>query len=98
MSEPLKAYEGTLRPKITILDEEQAKVEWLDDVGTVIWTETVKPRKGYSFMSQVTCTGKFNIAPGYFVDEDGKRHFVLNCDPGKLGALFSTVNMFGNTQ
>lgn len=96
MSEPLKTYAGTLRPRITILGLEEAKVEWINTEGVVVWTETSKPRQGYSFVSQITCVGEFATSPGYFVDEDGKRHFVMKCDPGRLGVPFGNVEMFTN--
>lgn len=88
MNEPRKTYQGTLRPKITILGPEEARIEWCDRDGNAIWTETAKPREGFSFMSQITCDGEFSTSPGYFVDEEGKRHFVMKCDTGKLGSIF----------
>lgn len=92
MSEPLKTYSGELRAKITILEPEEASIEWCDRNGLVVWMETSKPREGMSFMSQIVCTGEFKTVPGYFVDEDGKRHFVMKCDPGELGAFGGQVS------
>ena len=88
MTDVRKTYEGDLRPKITILSQNHAQVEWLDPDGTVVWTEQCKPADGISFMSQVQCSGSFAIKPGYFVDANGKNHYVLKCEPGRLGALF----------
>ena len=96
MSEPLKEYEGALRAKIAILGPEECRVEWLDLAGNVVWAETVKPKAGYSFMSQIVGEGRFRTEPGHFVDGDGKRHFVMKCDPGRIGSLFGDVHAFSD--
>ena len=84
-------YSGTLRPKITILGEELLKIEWIHEsegrIDEIIWTETIKVKAGCSAVSQVVCSGHFEPKPGYFMDENGLRHFVMACDPGELGVL-----------
>jgi hypothetical protein len=82
-------YSGELRPRITIIAIDHARVEWLNVDNVVIWTEDVKPPIGMSFMSQIVCDGNFSTRPGYFVDPLGKRHFVMACDPGRLGSMFN---------
>jgi len=86
MAEPLKTYSGTLRPCITIIGPGQIKIQWVNADGVTIWTETAKPWEGHAFASQITCTGEFSVSNTFMVDTDGKRHFVLTCDPGRLGA------------
>ncbi len=104
MSEPLKTYAGTLRPRFTYVEtvtdtfginHHMLKVQWVADNGTVIWTETAKTQDGHAFVSQITCAGEFATSSAFTVDEDGKRHFSMKCDPGVLGAPFGVVQMFG---
>lgn len=103
MSEPLKQYAGTLRPRFTYLETitdkfgipyHTLKVQWVNAEGVVIWTETAKCQDGHAFVSQITCVGEFSTSNTYYVDEDGKRHFVMKCDPGVLGVPFGQVDMF----
>ena len=83
---PRKTYAGTLRPEITLI-EGGASIDWIDPATReVIWSETCKPKSGFSFASQIECTGDFSTRDGYFIDKDGKRHFVMQADIGALGA------------
>lgn len=80
-------YKGTLRPRYSRVDEKRIKIEWVKDDGTIWKTETCV-LENKSFVSQIECSGEFNIKPGYFWKE-GKRHFVLKANPGKLGVPFN---------
>ena len=85
----MKNYSGTLRPKITPLADGRIRVEWMDEEGVAIWTEGVKPKEGCGFMAQIECTGEFKVSrDNYMVDADGKRHFVLDAEEGRIGAVF----------
>lgn len=85
---PLKDFTGTLRARYTILSLTELKVEWIDqETNVVIWTETTKPREGWSAMSQIVCAGAFLTTNSYFIDEEGLRHFSMRCDPGQVGVL-----------
>lgn len=87
-------YAGVLRPQITILSADRARVEWVDPATReVVWTEECSPRAGCAFVSQIECKGEFRPLPGYFVDADGKRHFVLAAEPGRLGAKMGEVGV-----
>jgi hypothetical protein len=86
-------YEGVLRPKITLLPDDEGElvvqIEWLDEIeGMVIWTEKIKPRPGCAFVTQVSCAGQFWTSGGYFIDPAGRRHHVLKCEQGRLGVPF----------
>ena len=78
-------YQGTLRPRITVRDGQPVQVEWLASGGEIIWTENVILRDHRTFASQIECTGEFRIVPGHFVDDEGRRHFVLQAELGRLG-------------
>ena len=88
MTAPLKSYSGTLRPRITPLGGNSTKVEWVNETdGSVVWVETCTPNDGFAFMSQIVCTGDFATqTSSYFIDTEGKRHFVLHAEEGRLGA------------
>jgi hypothetical protein len=99
MADIAKQYQGTLRPRISIPEPGRVKVEWIDvDTGVVIWTETGKPREGRSFVSQIIASGKFETAPPYEVDSEGKRHFVMACEPGRLGVLGQNLTVGGKKE
>lgn len=106
-AEPLKNYAGTLRPRFTYVESfkdplgiphHTLKVQWVNAEGVVIWTETAKVQDGHAFVSQITCVGDFTTSNTYTVDEDGKRHFSMKCDPGVLGVPFGEVRMFTNSK
>ena len=82
-------FTGTLRARITLIGG-GVKIEWMDPrTLEVVWTETCTPKAGMSFVSQIECQGEFHPRSGFFMDENGKRHFVLNAEPGQLGAVMS---------
>jgi hypothetical protein len=82
-------YNGTLRARVTLI-EGGAKIEWFDpQTMETVWTETCTPRPGMAFVSQIECSGEFHPRAGFFMDGEGKRHFVLHADPGELGAVLS---------
>lgn len=101
VKEPPKEFHGTLRPRISILSEEAIKVEWLDLTDSVnpvtIWTETIKIKPECAAMSQIECTGDFKTVPGLFYDAEGRRHFVMKCEPGRLG-VFGQMIAFGGAK
>lgn len=83
---PRKTYTGTLRPEITLIDG-GAVITWINPrTREAVWTESCTPKPGFSFASQIECTGEFCTRDGYFIDQDGKRHFVMQADIGALGA------------
>lgn len=85
---PPKSHTGTLRAEVTLIDG-GAQIKWVDpQTREVIWTETCTPKPGFSFGSQIQCTGNFTAEHGYFVDADNKRHLVLQAEPGTLGGIF----------
>lgn len=89
--EPRKEYTGTLRPRFTMLEDgKRVRIEWLDEeTDTVIWTEEIRAMPGCSFVSQIVCRGGFVAqGGGYYIDGLGRKHHVMRCDPGKLGAIF----------
>lgn len=87
---PPTTHTGTLRAEITLI-EGGASIDWIDpQTREVVWSETCKPNPGFSFASQIECQGEFHIRDGYFIDQDGKRHFVMQADMGQLGAKMKT--------
>lgn len=86
----VQQHSGVLRAKITPLGGRAVKVEWFDPATlAVVWTETCDPADGMSFVSQIQCEGDFRTVSGFFIDGEGKRHFVMHADPGRLGATMS---------
>ena len=90
MSTAPETHQGILRPRITLLDDSKTVIiEWCDvETDGVIWTEqiTIPPaRRAYS---QIVCSGDFQTRPGFFVDNEGKRHFVVHAQPGVYSGLF----------
>ena len=84
---PRTNHTGTLRAEVTLI-EGGASIDWIDpQTREVIWSETCKPKPGFSFASQIECMGDFCTRDGYFIDQDGKRHFVMYADIGLLGAI-----------
>ena len=96
---PPKEYDGPLRLKVTPLGDGRVALEWhsitqpdgsVDPnvLGELIWCETVKPADGLSFVSQIVCDGRFEPSSGplIFIDAMGRRHFVMDAEPGRLGA------------
>lgn len=66
------------------------QLDWFDpQTMETVWTETCEPHAGFSFASQIVCSGEFRPASGFFIDSEGKRHFVMHADPGRLGAVMS---------
>jgi len=80
-------YTGTLRLCVRPLGERRLLMQWLAEDGTVVWTENAHVPADRGFVSQIVGTGTFIPQPGYFLDADNKRHFVISAEPGKLGAL-----------
>lgn len=83
------------------------RIEWWDDANPIFdaegkpvpaWIETAKLHEGRAFVSHIVCTGNFVTTQAFEVDEDGKRHFRIKCDPGRLGAPFGDVQMFRGPQ
>lgn len=93
MSVP-KDYDGILRAKITILSLSSVKVEWFNvDTKEVVWTEESTLIDGaVSVVSQIECTGHFKTVVGYFVDDRGLRHFVMNAETGHLGTVLGATD------
>lgn len=91
MSEPRKFFQGTLRTKIKplgLMPEgfHHFEIEWVDsDTREVVWQERVKVPPGNAFVSQIEVTGYARPKDTFFVDEDGKRHFVLRAEPFSFG-------------
>lgn len=83
---PRKTYKGTLRPQITLI-EGGASIDWIDPITReVIWSESCRPKSDFSFASQIECNGDFTVKDGYFIDQDGKRHYIMQADLGIFGA------------
>ena len=83
---PTPSYEGTLRLLVTPLSEGKFRLEWLAGNKQVIWTEECTPKAGCAFASQIQATGTFKAVPGYFLDSNGLRHFVMSAECGRIGA------------
>lgn len=91
-----KFFQGTIRPKIKPLGIDLAtgfaeiEIEWIEmQTNRRVFLETIKiPPKNAAF-SQIQCTGLSKPVDGIFVDEHGKRHFVLRAEPGELGLPFA---------
>jgi len=82
-------FDGHVRLQVTIISETHVRLQWFNsETDEVIWTEECKPNVGVSFVAQIEGKGLFQPRPGYFVGLDGKRHFVMNAEPGMLGAGF----------
>ena len=84
---PRTQYEGVLRCRVGILSESSVRIEWWDEkTKEVIWAETIGvPTKGFKAVSQIQCSGHFQPASGYYVDEFGLRHFRTKAEPGLIG-------------
>ncbi len=87
---PPKMHLGVLRPLFRLFDDSAVlQVEWLDvETNKIVWTETIRPKAGMRAISQIVCSGEFQPMPGYFLDDDGRRHFVMHAEPGQLGTVF----------
>lgn len=103
MSSERTEYIGTLRPRITLLEEivengrrfNKFRVEWIEgeDVSNVIWKEEIKVPEDQSFVPQITGYGTYTKRGGFFVDEDNKRHFVIDAKEGIFGARGNDSNL-----
>lgn len=86
---PAQSYSGQLRAKVTILAIDRCRIEWIkgDNPSLVVWTEDIAITPGMSAVSQIAGEGEFEPRPGFFVDGAGKRHFVVQLEPGKIGVI-----------
>lgn len=81
-------HRGTLRMCVRPLGDRCLSLQWIcDETQDIIWTEMVNVPEDRGFVSQIVGTGTFRPHPGYFLDLENKRHFVIAAEPGKLGAL-----------
>ena len=88
-----KFFQGTLRPKIKPIGVDlqtglfEVEVEWIEmQTNELVWKETIRIPPNQSAFSQIQSTGYAQPVDGCFVDENGKRHFVLRAEPGIFGA------------
>lgn len=86
---PKQEHFGLLRPQVSTIDDNaRIQVEWVGPTGEIVWTETMENRAGQAAVSQIQCEGTFSVQSGMYVDSEGKRHYVLKADPGRVGAPF----------
>lgn len=72
------------------VEKDHFTIKWVqgDMVDKVVWTENILCLPGVSFVPQIVGTGKFKPTGAMYVDKENKRHRVLPCDVGAIGAQF----------
>lgn len=93
-----ESYVGNLRPRIfydgqvtiengSVRAFNLFRIEWIEgkNVSNVVFTESIKVPVGMSFVPQISAYGTHDKKTGFYVDENDKRHFVLDAKQGIFG-------------